>query len=171
MTSNQGDLTSRLQRRLGTERAEIEATAARELKVLGENLRGVAEQRTAYQRNRYGGVRSDGFASMLRCARGCGPLLFGLMPRCSASAAGSWAGGALAVDDHRAADRDAGRVLTRGHQGGPRRRWREIEENDVGRWTLREIDGERFVVLPAGTLRQSALDRGRAACFEAVESE
>ena len=43
MTSNQGDLTSRLQRRLGTERVEIEATATRELKVLGENLRGVAE--------------------------------------------------------------------------------------------------------------------------------
>ena len=35
-------MTSRLQRRLGTERAEIEATAARELKVLGENLRNVA---------------------------------------------------------------------------------------------------------------------------------
>ena len=42
MTSNQGDLTSRLKRRLETERAEIEATAARERKVLGESLRGVA---------------------------------------------------------------------------------------------------------------------------------
>ena len=42
MTSNRSDLTSRLQRRLETERAEIEATAARELKVLGESLRGVA---------------------------------------------------------------------------------------------------------------------------------
>ena len=43
MTSTQGDLTSRFQRRLENERAEIEATAARELKVLGESLRGVAE--------------------------------------------------------------------------------------------------------------------------------
>ena len=43
MTFNRSDLTSRLQRRLETERAEIETTAARELKVLGESLRGVAE--------------------------------------------------------------------------------------------------------------------------------
>ena len=42
MTSNRSDLTSRLQRRLETERAEIEATVARELKVLGESLRAVA---------------------------------------------------------------------------------------------------------------------------------
>ena len=43
MTSNPGDLTARLQRRTGTESAEIEAKVARELKVLGESLRGVAE--------------------------------------------------------------------------------------------------------------------------------
>ncbi len=43
MTSNQGDLASRLQRRLENERAEIETTAARELKVLGKSLRAVAE--------------------------------------------------------------------------------------------------------------------------------
>ena len=42
MTSNQGDVTSRLQRRLETERSEIEAMAARELKVLGESLTSVA---------------------------------------------------------------------------------------------------------------------------------
>ena len=43
MTSNRSDLTFRLQRRLKTERAEIEETAARKLKVLGESLRAVAE--------------------------------------------------------------------------------------------------------------------------------
>ena len=43
MTSNRSDLTARLQRRLENERAEIEVTAVRELKVLGESLRGVAK--------------------------------------------------------------------------------------------------------------------------------
>ena len=42
MTSTPSDLTSRFQRRLVSERAEIEATATRELRVLGESLRGVA---------------------------------------------------------------------------------------------------------------------------------
>ncbi len=52
MTSTRSDLTSRLQRRLENERAEIETTAARELKRLGESLSGVAENALAhvYQR-------------------------------------------------------------------------------------------------------------------------
>ena len=42
MTSSQSDLTSRLQRRLESERIEIETMTARELKGLGERLRSVA---------------------------------------------------------------------------------------------------------------------------------
>ena len=44
----------------------------------------------------------------------------------------------------------------------------EIEETSWG-VTLREIDGERFVVLPEGDTGRSALERGRAACLEAFE--
>ena len=42
MTSTRSDSTSRLQRRLEAERLETERTAAHELKLLGESLRGVA---------------------------------------------------------------------------------------------------------------------------------
>ena len=44
----------------------------------------------------------------------------------------------------------------------------ELEETTWG-VTLREIDGERFVVLPAAGAGQSALESGRAACRDAVE--
>ena len=47
MTSNRSDLTSRLQRRLKTERPAIEATAARELKVLAESALRTIEADTA----------------------------------------------------------------------------------------------------------------------------
>ena len=69
ITSNRRDLTSRLQRRLETERAEIEATAERELKVLGESLRGVAESAVPSKPIRR--RRPDGYAGC-SCARGCG---------------------------------------------------------------------------------------------------
>ena len=145
MTSNQGDLTSRLQRRLETERAEIEATAARELKVLGESLRSVAssalrtiEADTAAATGRMRGM-------LLRA------WLWALVAGLSLSVGicgGSWAAmrllwtaiewkvetlAALTVDIEQARE-----TLT------------EIEETTWG-LELREIDGERYVVLPAGT--------------------
>ena len=42
MTSSQSDLTERLRQKLETERLEIEATAGRELRRLGESLRAAA---------------------------------------------------------------------------------------------------------------------------------
>ena len=146
MTSNHGDLTSRLQRRLETERAEIEATAARELKVLGESLRGVAssalrtiEADTAAATGRMRGM-------LLRAW--LWPLVAGLSLSVGICG-GSWAAmhwlwtaiewkvetlAALTVDIEQARETLA-----------------EIEETTWG-LELREIDGARFVVLPAGTL-------------------
>ena len=75
-------------------------------------------------------------------------------------------GDALAVDDHRAADRGAGGA-PRGHRGGPRDAGPN-RGDDVGAGA----DGDRRrSVRGAAGLRaeQSALDRGRAACLEAVE--
>ena len=145
MTSNQGDLTSRLQRRLGTERTEIEATAARELKVLGESLRSVAgnalrtiEADTAAWTGRVRGM-------LLRAW--LWPLVIGLSLSLGICG-GSWAAmrllwtaiewkvetlAALTVDIEQARE-----ALT------------EIKETTWG-LELMEINGERFVVLPAGT--------------------
>ena len=145
MTSNRIDLTSRLQRRLETERAEIEATAARELKVLGESLRGVGgsalrtiEADTAAATGRMGALLLRAWVR---------PLLVGLSLS-RGICGGSWAAmrllwtaiewkvetlAALTADIEEARE-----TLTK------------IEETTWG-LELREIDGERFVVLPAGT--------------------
>ena len=146
MTSNQGDLTSRLQRRLGTERAEIEATAARELKVLGESLRGVTKN--ALRTIEADTVAATGRMSAVLLRAWVRPLLIGLSLSLGICG-GSWAAmrllwtaiewkvetlAALTVDIE-----EARQTLT------------EIQETTWG-LELREIDGERFVVLPAGTL-------------------
>ena len=145
MTSKQGDLTSRLQRRLGTERAEIEATAARELKVLGESLRGVAE--SALRTIETDTTAWTGRMSALLLRAWVRPLVIGLSLSVGICG-GSWAAmrllwtaiewkvetlAALTVDIE-----EARQTLT------------EIEEATWG-LELREIEGERFVVLPAGT--------------------
>ena len=146
MTSNQGDLTSRLQRRLEAERLETERTAAHELKLLGESLRGVA-------RNALHTIEADTAAWTGRVR---GMLLRAwILP--------------LTVD----------LSLSLGISGGSwaamRSLWRTIEQQmetsaaldvdikearatlariEAATWgvTLTEIDGERFVVLPPGTL-------------------
>ena len=77
MISTRSDLTSRFQRWLENERAEIETAAARELKRLGESLSGVAE-------NALGTIEAD-TAAWIERARGMllrtwlWPLMFGLM--------------------------------------------------------------------------------------------
>ena len=145
MTPNRSDLTSRLQRRLETERAEIEATATRELKVLGESLRGVAE--SALRTIEADTAAATGRMSALLRRAWVRPLAIDLSLSLGICG-GSWAAmrllwtaiewkvetlAALTADiDH------ARKTLT------------EIEETT---WALelREIGGERFVVLPAGT--------------------
>ena len=145
MTSNRSDLTLRLQRRLETERAEIEATATRELKVLGESLRGVAE--SALRTIEADTAAATGRMRGMLLRAWVRPLVVGL----SLSAGicgGSWAAMRLLwtaiewkVETLAALTADieqARQTLT------------EIEEATWG-LDLREIDGERFVVLPAGT--------------------
>ena len=146
MTSPQNDLTMRLQRRLENERAEIEATAAHELTVLGENLRDVAQSAlstinadTAAWIGRVRGMFLRGWMWL---------LAFGLMLS-AGICVGSWAGtrwlwttieqqietlAVLRVDIEQA-----------------RQTLAQLEETS---WSveLRDIDGERFVVLPAGSL-------------------
>ena len=139
-------MTSRFQRRLENERVEIETTAARELKVLGENLRGVAQ-------SALNTIEADTAAWSER-VRGMflrtwlWPLMFGLTLS-AGICGGSWAGTrwlwttieqqieALAV--LRVDIEEARTTLAR------------IEDTTWG-LELKEIEGERFVVLPAGAL-------------------
>ena len=146
MTSPQSDLTSRFQRRLENERVEIETTAARELTVLGENLRGVAQSALST-------IDAD-TAAWIGKVRGMflrgwlWPLMVGLMLSVGICV-GSWAGtrwlwttleqqietlAVLRVDIEQA-----------------RQTLAQLEET-TGSVELRDIDGERFVVLPAGSL-------------------
>ena len=146
MTSNANDLTERLRRRLESERREIEELTASELDQLGENSRRVAsnalrtiERDTAAATGR---MRALLLNAWLR------PLVVGLslwLGICG----GSWAtmqwlstrieariqtAAALDVDIE-----EARQTLAR------------LEETTWG-IALREIEGERFVVLPTGAL-------------------
>ena len=148
MTSTGTDLTSRFQRRLENERAKIEATAARELKVLGENLKGVAqsalstiEADTTAWTGRVRGMFLRGWMW---------PLMFGLMLS-AGICGGSWAGTRwlwttieLQVETL---------TVLRVDIAEARQTLAKLAETT---WSveLREIDGERFVVLPAGSLER-----------------
>ena len=146
MTSGPNDLTSRLRRRLKTDRREIEETAARELERLGERLSAVAsgalrsiERDTAEVTAR---MRALLLKAWLR------PLVVGLSLFLGISG-GSWA------TMHWLWRNIEVRIeaLARLNRQVEEARWTlaEIEETTWG-VTLREIEGERFVVLPSGTL-------------------
>ena len=146
MASGPNDLTSRLRRRLETDRREIEETAARELERLGERLSAVAsgalrsiERDTAEVTAR---MRALLLKAWLR------PLVVGLSLFLGISG-GSWA------TMHWLWRNIEVRVeaLARLNRQVEEARWTlaEIEETTWG-VTLREIEGERFVVLPSGTL-------------------
>ena len=146
MTSSQSNLTSRFQRRLENERAEIEATAARELKVLGESLRGVAESALS--------TTEADTAAWIERVRGMflrawlWPLLFGLMLS-AGICGGSWAGTRwlwMTIEQQIEA-----LTVLRVDIEEARTTLARIEDT-TWRLELREIEGERFVVLPAGTL-------------------
>ena len=139
-------MTSRLRRRLETDRREIEETAARELERLGERLSAVAsgalrsiERDTAEVTAR---MRALLLKAWLR------PLVVGLSLFLGISG-GSWA------TMHWLWRNIEVRVeaLARLNRQVEEARWTlaEIEETTWG-VTLREIEGERFVVLPSGTL-------------------
>ena len=147
MTSNANDLTERLRRRLESERQAIEELTASELERLGANSRRVArnalriiERDTAVATGR---MRALLLNAWLR------PLVVGLslwLGICG----GSWATMHWLSDAHPGPDRD-GRRPRPGHRGGTPDPGAAREATTWG-ITLREIEGERFVVLPAGTL-------------------
>ena len=145
-TSTANDLSDRLRRRLESERREIEELTASELKRLGENSRRVA-------RNALGTIERDteeatGRMRELLARAWQRPLIVGLSLWIGFFG-GSWATMRwLAVSIH-------DRIETRAGLG------RDIEdarqtlaqlEADTWGIALLEIEGERYVVLPFGTL-------------------
>ena len=146
MTSSPNDLTTRLRRRLETESQQIEKTAASELRWLGESLSVVVND--ALRTIEADTAAAVGRLSALSLRAWILPLVVGVSLSLGISG-GSWATmrwlwtsieariealAALNVDI-----RNARETLA------------EIEETTWG-VTLREIDGERYVVLPAGAL-------------------
>ena len=145
-TSTPSDLTSRLRRRMEADRQRIEETAARELARLGESLSAVAsgalrsiEPDTAEAAER---MRELLLRAWLR------PLVVGLSLFLGISG-GSWA------TMHwlwRSIELRIEALATLNRQvEEARSTLDEIEETTWG-VTLREIEGDRFVVLPFGTL-------------------
>ena len=146
MTSSQSDLTARLRQKLATERQQIEETAARELRRLGESLSVTA---TSAQRSIDRDMAAwTGRMRTLLMPAWLLPLVVGLSLLLVLSG-GSWAAmhglstsiqrrieilAALNVDIEQARETVA-----------------QLEETTWG-VTLREIDRERFVVLPADSL-------------------
>ena len=104
------------------------------------------ERRAAYHRSRYGGdgrTGGRGAAERVVAAPGGRPEPFSRVQRRELGA------DALVVGEHPEPDRDPGGVKVQIEQA--RETVAEIEETSWG-VTLREVDGERFVVLPDGTL-------------------
>ena len=150
MTSNANDLTERLRRRLENERREIEELTASELERLGENSRRVA--RSALRTIERDTEEATGRMRAMLLRAWLRPLALGLSLWLGIFG-GSWATmhwlwTRIQSRIEMAADLDvrieeARQTLTR------------LKGSTWG-IALREIEGERFVVLPAGTLDNPA---------------
>ena len=149
-TSTPSDLTSRLRSRLETDRQQIEEAAAQELERLGESLSAVAsgalrsiEADTAEATGR---MRAVLLRAWLR------PLVVGLSLFLGSSG-GSWA------TMHWWSANIQRRIETLAMANlrikGARETLAEIEETTWG-VTLREVNGERYVTLPTGTIVRPA---------------
>ena len=146
MTSSPNDLTSRLRSRLETDRKQIEETAARELRQLGESLSAVRSDALRSIERDTAAATARMRALLLRAW--LRPLAVGLSLFLGFSG-GSWA------TMHwlwRSIEIRIEALATLNRQV-EEARWTldEIEETTWG-VTLREIEGDRFVVLPTGTL-------------------
>ena len=145
-TSDPNDLSARLRSRMAADRRQIEETAASELRRLGANLRAVAngELRTieADTGAAAGRVRVMLLNAWLR------PLVIGLSLFLGFSG-GSWGLMHWLSATIQSRIETLATLHVRIEQG--RETLAEIEDETWG-VTLREIDGERFVVLPDGTL-------------------
>ena len=145
-TSNPNDLSARLRSRMEADRRQIEETTASELRRLGANLRAVVsdELRTieADTAAATGRTRALLLNAWLR------PLVVGLTIFLGISG-GSW--GLVHWLSTSIQSRIETLAMLEVRIDQARDTLAEIEEATWG-VTLREIDGERFVVLPDGTL-------------------
>ena len=146
MTSSQSDLTERLRQKLETERLEIEATASRELRRLGESLSAAAgDAQSCIEADM---AASTGRMHVLLMRAWVRPLVMGLSLFLGISG-GSWA------TMHWLSASIESRIRTVAVLNVNIKQAREtlaqLEETTWG-VTLNQIDGERFVVLPAGAL-------------------
>ena len=149
MTSSPNDLTSRLRSRLETDRKQIEETAARELKQLGESLSAVRSDALrcieADTAEATGRMRALLLKTWLR------PLIVGLSLWLGIFG-GSWATMRWLWTRIQARIETAA-VLDLDIEEA-RQTLAQLETDTWG-IVLREIEGERFVVLPAGRSRTS----------------
>ena len=146
MTSSQSDLTERLRQKLETERLEIEATASRELRRLGESLSAAAGD--ALHSIEDDMAASTGRMRVLLMRAWLRPLAVGLSLFLGISG-GSWA------TMHWLSASIESRIRTVAVLNVNIKHAREtLAQMEQTTWgvTLREIDGERFVVMPAGAL-------------------
>ena len=146
MTSTPSELTERLRQKLETERQEIEETASSELRRLGASLSAVAN----------GALRSIEADTAASIGRMRGLLLRGWLWLIAAGlslslgiSGGSWA--TMRWLSASIEDRIQTRAVLNADIEQARETLTHLEETT---WTveLLEIEGERFVVLPAGTL-------------------
>ena len=145
-TSDPNDLTARLRSRMAAERRQFEETAASELRRLGANLRAIANDALRT-------IESDTAVTVARIRvmllnAWLRPLVVGLSLFLGFSG-GSW--GLmhwLSAEIQSRIETLAALTVQIDHA---RETLVEIEGTTWG-VTLREIDGERFVVLPDGTL-------------------
>ena len=146
MTSSQSDLTERLRQKLETERLEIEATATRELRRLGESLSAAAGDAQSCIEDDM--AASTGRMHVLLMRAWVRPLVMGLSLFLGISG-GSWA------TMHWLSASIESRIRTVAVLNVNIKQAREtLAQMEQTTWgvTLREIDGARFAVLPAGSL-------------------
>ncbi len=150
MTSSVNDLTERLRRRLENERGEIEELTASELERLGENSRRVA--RSALRSIERDTEEATGRMRELLLKAWLRPLIVGLSLSLGIFS-GSWA------TMHWLWTRIQSRIEMAVDLDVRIKEARQtLAQMEVDTWgiVLREIEGERFVVLPFGTLDNPA---------------
>ncbi|MCY4399815.1 MAG: hypothetical protein OXE96_10815 [Gemmatimonadetes bacterium] len=153
-TSTPNDLNSRLQRRMEADRRQIEETAARELARLGENLSAVASG--ALRSIEADTVEATGRMRELLLKAWLRPLIVGVSLFLGIYG-GAW------VTTHWLSRSIESRYEELGDVNlrllGARDMLAEIEETTWG-VTLREVNGVRYVTLPAGTRVRTEFDMG-----------
>ena len=145
MDFNANDLTARLGRRLETERREIEELTANELERLGENSRRVA--RSALRSIERDTEEAVGRMRELLVKAWLRPLIVG-MALWLGIFVGSWA--TMQWLSRSIQDRIETRSMVDLEIAGGREMLAEIEETTWG-VGLREVNGVRYVTLPART--------------------